>query len=76
MGFLWDVWLEKRISDSRAKGPELIIPSNIVNREKDLDKTSRIYNTERVKLQLLGRDFPQEHSDMIVLSPLKGPLHV
>lgn len=56
------------------KGPELIIPRKFVNGEKQ-DKRRRIYNKEGAKLQLGGKDFPQEYSDMIVLT-LIDSLHV
>lgn len=72
MGFLWVVLLEQR-SNSRANGPELIIIlRKFVKRKKKkkkLDKTSHIYNKERGKLQLVGRDFPQEYSDMKSVYP-------
>lgn len=54
-----------RGTTAEQRGPELIIPRKFVRRgkKKNLDKTSRIYIREEVKLQLVGRDFPLEYSD-------------
>lgn len=49
---------------SGREGPELIIPRKFI-KGGNLDKT--IYSKDRVQLQLVGRDFPQEYSDMTTL---------